>query len=99
MLPKPSSGFMLERVSLSAGKVIQGVVTFLPGVRDVAPHRTRQGNISQLRWISSQYVLFWDEHDKRGWLVNGVSAPLHLVMGLDRSKHTIFDCGVEMTVG
>lgn len=27
-----------------------------------------------------KYVVLWDEADKRGWLVNGASALLHLVL-------------------
>lgn len=32
-----------------------------------------------LEWISKKFVVLWDEGDKRGWLVNGTSALLHLV--------------------
>jgi nucleoside phosphorylase len=37
------------------------------------PYRKR------LFWISSKYVILWDVGDKRGWIVNGASALLHLV--------------------
>ena len=39
----------------------------------------RTGYISKMMWISKQRVLLWDTFDKRGWLVNGLSALLHLV--------------------
>lgn len=32
-----------------------------------------------LQWISKKFVVLWDEEDKRGWLVNGASALLHLL--------------------
>lgn len=32
-----------------------------------------------LQWISTKYVVLWDEEEKKGWLVNGTSALLHLV--------------------
>jgi nucleoside phosphorylase len=32
-----------------------------------------------LRDLSRKYVVLWDERDKRGWLVNGTSALLHLL--------------------
>lgn len=80
-LPRPTSGFILERVSLSVGKGVRGGVTFAPAARETPPHLVRHGNISRLRWISSKYVIFWDEEVKRAWLVNGTSALLHLVMG------------------
>jgi hypothetical protein len=35
--------------------------------------------VPQLNWISKKFVIFWDEADKIGWLVNGTSALLHLV--------------------
>lgn len=32
-----------------------------------------------LQWISTKYVVLWDEEEKKGWLINGTSALLHLV--------------------
>jgi hypothetical protein len=48
-------------------------------------------------WIETKYVVLWDEETKRGWLVNGTSALLHLVrMSLkvykkDYSQELLFD--------
>ena len=39
----------------------------------------RNPYIKKIKWISQRYVTFWDIGDKRGWLVNGASALLHLV--------------------
>lgn len=33
----------------------------------------------KLKWISKKFVVLWDEEDKRGWLINGTSALLHLL--------------------
>ena len=33
----------------------------------------------QLKWIAKKYVILYDVEDKRAWLVDGVSALLHLV--------------------
>ena len=30
-------------------------------------------------WVSEKFVVLWDEEDKRGWLVNGATALLHLL--------------------
>ena len=49
------------------------------GVKDVPIHFTRNGYIPKLRWIATKSVVLWDEEDKRGWLVNGISVLLHLV--------------------
>ncbi|KAK3319617.1 hypothetical protein B0T19DRAFT_269661 [Cercophora scortea] len=78
-LPPPHAGCLLEKVTLSAGSIITGGVQFAVGVKDIPPHLTRSGYIPKLRWIATKYVLLWDEADKRGWLVNGISALLHLV--------------------
>ncbi|OXV07933.1 hypothetical protein Egran_04303 [Elaphomyces granulatus] len=78
-LPHPHAGCLLEKVSISGGKVIEGGVTFAVGVKDIPPHLTRNWYIPKLRWIATKYVVLWDETDKRGWLVNGISALLHLV--------------------
>lgn len=39
----------------------------------------RTSYISKLKWLRQKYIVLWDEEDKRGWLVNGTSALLHLV--------------------
>jgi hypothetical protein len=78
-LPRPHADCLLEKVNISGGKFITAGATFAPGVKDVGPHLTRNGYIQQLRWIDTNYVVLWDEADKRGWLVNGSSALLHLV--------------------
>jgi nucleoside phosphorylase len=40
---------------------------------------SRSGFIPRLQWIATKHVLLWDEAEKRGWLVNGTSALLHIV--------------------
>jgi hypothetical protein len=35
--------------------------------------------VLKLKWISKKFVVLWDEEDKRGWLINGTSALLHLL--------------------
>ena len=66
-------------MSISAGKIITGGATFAISVKDIPPHLTRNGYIPKLKWMATKYVVLWDEADKRGWLVNGTSALLHLV--------------------
>lgn len=36
-LPQPHAGCLLEKVSISGGKVIEGGVTFAVGVKDILP--------------------------------------------------------------
>jgi hypothetical protein len=46
--------------------------------------------MTKIQWISSKYVNLWDVGDKRGWLVNGASALLHLVRAsLKHSKRKL----------
>ena len=35
--------------------------------------------VPKLQWISQRFVVLWDEKDKRGWLLRGISALLHLL--------------------
>lgn len=39
----------------------------------------RVGHVKRLKWLAKQRLLLWDDMDRRGWLVNGLSALLHLV--------------------
>lgn len=78
-LPKPHGGCVLEKVSISGGKFITGGFTFSIGCKDMPIHVSRSAYVPKLQWISKKFVVLWDEDDKRGWLVNGISALLHLL--------------------
>jgi nucleoside phosphorylase len=56
-----------------------GGPSFILGVKDTPAHVSRNGYIPKLRWIGTKFILLWDESDKRGWLVNGTTALLHIV--------------------
>ncbi len=66
-------------LSVYAGRLIKDGSPFHLGYKDIPIHVSRDGYIRRLRWLSTKYVLLWDEGDKRGWLVNGTSALLHVV--------------------
>ncbi|KFX87483.1 hypothetical protein V494_06530 [Pseudogymnoascus sp. VKM F-4513 (FW-928)] len=78
-LPGPHAGCALEKVSISGGKFVAAGVSVGIGVRDKPIHVSRNGYVDKLQWIHKKYVVFWDEEVKRGWLVNGTSALLHLL--------------------
>ena len=42
-------------------------------------HVSRDGYITKSKWLAKKFVVLWDEESKRGWLVNGTSALLHLL--------------------
>lgn len=51
------------------------------GNRDVPVRLSaRDGYILKINFICMRYVVLWDEADKRGWLVNGASTLLRLVL-------------------
>ncbi|KAH8895964.1 hypothetical protein GQ53DRAFT_604704, partial [Thozetella sp. PMI_491] len=78
-LPGPHAGCVLEKVSLSGGMLVTGGVSFAVGTQHIPPHLTRDSYMGKLEWIATRYTVFWDEKERRGWLVNGTSALLHLV--------------------
>lgn len=78
-LPRPQGTNLLTNVSISMEQLLTGHLPFILGRKDTPIHISRNGYIRKLKWISKKYVLLWDEADKRGWLVNGTSALLHLV--------------------
>ena len=78
-LPAPTADCVLEKVSITSGKFITGGATFAMGNRDTPVHVSQNDYVSKLQWISKKFVVMWDEEEKRGWLVNGTSALLHLL--------------------
>lgn len=78
-LPKPHLDCALYGMRVLEGKLILSGPEFFIGAKDTPEHIARKGNIRRLKWMSTKFVLLWDERDKRGWLVNGTTALLHIV--------------------
>lgn len=76
-LPRPSGQGGLSDASLTLGHLITGGTPFSEGRKDI--RLRRNSYIVRMKWISQKFVILWDIEDKRGWLVNGASALLHLV--------------------
>ncbi len=70
---------MLEKVSINGGKYITAGLNFAVGIKDVPVHLSSKCYVQKLRWISSKSIVLWDVAEKRGWLVKGTSALLHLL--------------------
>lgn len=77
----PHAGCIFEKVSITGGKFVSGGATFAIGIKETPIHIARDANdpIARLAWMYARYVVLWDEHAKRGWLINGASALLHLL--------------------
>ncbi|KAI1745785.1 hypothetical protein F4680DRAFT_403240 [Xylaria scruposa] len=78
-LPRAHGDCAFSNIRVSAGRLIAGGPPFYIGLKDTPAYLTRNGYIPRLKWISTKFVVLWDEADKRGWLINGTSALLHVV--------------------
>lgn len=81
MLPEIHDNCALQGATVNQGTLVpQG--NFHIGLKDI-PVRLRRFESDpyskNLQWLQKQSVVLWDEEDKRGWLINGVSALLHLL--------------------
>ncbi|KAF3930942.1 hypothetical protein ABW19_dt0209197 [Dactylella cylindrospora] len=80
-LLRADHGCALGKIILSGGRIVRGGSPFCIGIKDTPLHISRDCYVEKLKWIHKKYVMLWDEEDKRGWLVNGTSALLHLLRG------------------
>ncbi|KAI0890573.1 uncharacterized protein GGS22DRAFT_15409 [Annulohypoxylon maeteangense] len=88
-LSRVHSGCVLEKASVSGGKFVTATASFSLGNRETPVHISRHGYLNKLQWVSSKYFVFWDEEEKRGWLVDGASALLHILRAsLEYSQRT-----------
>jgi hypothetical protein len=79
-LKRPSTGCVLEKISIVGGSYITAGVSCVLGKKDKAVHiRSRDDYTMRLKWIAKKYVVLYDVLDRRAWLVDGTSALLHLV--------------------
>ncbi|KAK3988047.1 hypothetical protein QBC44DRAFT_371552 [Cladorrhinum sp. PSN332] len=79
-LPPPGSSFVLDRVTITAGKFVTAGASLAFGAKQKNLHSQFGDNyISMLRAIRKRYFLIYDCQDQRAWLVDGASALLHLL--------------------
>ncbi|KAJ5525503.1 hypothetical protein N7494_012153 [Penicillium frequentans] len=91
-LPKASPTCLLANVSISQGRrVNEDARRTSFGLKDFKSGGIRRHYIQKLKSIEKRFVLFWDEEHKRGWLVNGATALLHLVRAsLEENRNGVF---------
>jgi nucleoside phosphorylase len=92
-LPQPRASGAVKRATLHAGLIVTDGSKYAIGFKDIPLHISRHnGYILKLRWISTRFLVMWDDEEKRGWLVNGTSALLHLVRAsLKYDMHSEFE--------
>ncbi|GES56827.1 purine and uridine phosphorylase [Aspergillus terreus] len=79
-LRPPSSSCSLSNTFIAAGRLITGGDPATYGNKDLPYRLIRDEYVEKLLWIARQYVVMWDAGEKRGWLVNGACALLHLLL-------------------
>ncbi|KAL5357315.1 purine and uridine phosphorylase [Aspergillus floccosus] len=79
-LRRPSSRCSLGNTFVSAGRLITGGDMTIYGSKDQPYRLIRDEYVEKLSWVAKQYVIFWDARERRGWLMNGACALLHLIL-------------------
>ncbi|ETS80187.1 hypothetical protein PFICI_07716 [Pestalotiopsis fici W106-1] len=75
-----NSGFVLEKVNLSAGYYITVGSTFARGRREFGPVIAREGDFRQeLRDLKERFIILHDVGTRTAWLSDGLSVLLHLI--------------------
>ena len=78
-LPFLHKASCLDKIEVSAGRMITAKAAIRLGNREKPVHISRSGYLNKLQWISTRYITFWDEKEKVCTLANGASALLHLL--------------------
>lgn len=78
-MKRPHQNCKLRDVSLTQGRLIKSDHTAALGRKDLSPQVSRGTYRAKLDALSKKYVVLWDVGYKRGWLMNGTNALLHLL--------------------
>ncbi|KAH8168652.1 gti1/Pac2 family protein [Sarocladium implicatum] len=80
-LRRPHATCVLKEATLTAGYNINAQAVADIGVRAQPLHLPKGGDYwVKINKVRQHYFLLWDEGSKRGWLINGASAMLHLLL-------------------
>lgn len=84
-IPQPNSAF--ASMYLELRQLRDNSQPFVLGSKDTPDYVHKEDYILRMDYIKENFVLLWDEDDKRGWLVNGTTALLHVLRAwLDESS-------------
>jgi hypothetical protein len=79
-LRQPDFRFAFDHVSISAGKIVSASVSGAISKKDKPARAAKATDYhKQIEWAEEQFVVFYDCQDRRTWLIDGLSALLHLV--------------------
>ncbi|GFF93051.1 hypothetical protein IFM53868_07058 [Aspergillus udagawae] len=79
-LPQPGSRFAFDRVSISAGKIVSVGASVAIGKKDKPARAAKKTDYhKQIEWAEERFIVLYDCKDRRAWLIDGLSALLHLV--------------------
>ncbi|KAH8906918.1 hypothetical protein BR93DRAFT_927743 [Coniochaeta sp. PMI_546] len=92
-LGKPRERHAWEKVIISGGDPVGVSASFVIGKKDKGIFSGALGGYtSRLKFIAKQYVVLYDLGDRRAWLVDGLSALLHLVRAsLEHDQRDVFN--------
>ncbi|KAL1623126.1 hypothetical protein SLS54_004612 [Diplodia seriata] len=94
-LPPPSKDCLLDRATISGGYHATGALSFALSQAHKPVRVELSSYLEQLEWVHDVFVVLWDENAKRGWLVNGTTALLHIIRALLKHKRSgPFGCTV-----
>ncbi|PYI19447.1 hypothetical protein BO99DRAFT_384495 [Aspergillus violaceofuscus CBS 115571] len=79
-LRSPGPGFAFDRISISAGKIVSVGASVAVGTKDKPARAAKKTDYhKQLEWAEERFVVLYDCKDHRAWLIDGLSALLHLL--------------------
>ena len=79
-LRQPDSRFAFDRVSVSAGKIVSVGGSVAIGKKEKPARAAKTTDYhKQIEWAEERFVVLYDCKDRRAWLIDGLSALLHLV--------------------
>lgn len=79
-LRRPDAQFAFDRVSVSLGRMLNVGISGVIGRKDTPGRAMITDDYNkQIEWAEQRFIVFYDRNERRAWLIDGLSALLHLV--------------------